>query len=136
MKHGAKKKECISEGCTNRAVKGGVCIKHGAETKRCSSEGCTKQAQKGGTCVKHGAKKKLCSVEGCTNQAQRRRVCKRHGADRNTIDESTVFGGSKFEQTTAAQSQPNELASEPSATGQSRLGVPGEVVLCQEIFEV
>ena len=28
MKHGAKVKLCSSEGCTNIAVKGGVCMKH------------------------------------------------------------------------------------------------------------
>ena len=29
MKHGAKVKRCSREGCTNKAVKGGVCKKHG-----------------------------------------------------------------------------------------------------------
>jgi hypothetical protein len=43
IRHGAKVKLCSSDGCTNIAVKGGVCIRHGAEKKkRCSSEGCTK----------------------------------------------------------------------------------------------
>jgi len=80
MKHGAKVKRCSSEGCTNYAVKGGVCMKHGAKVKRCSSEGCTNYAVKGGVCMKHGAKVKRCSSEGCTNYAVKGGVCKRHGA--------------------------------------------------------
>ena len=32
------KKLCSADGCTNKAVKGGVCIKHGATVKRCSIE--------------------------------------------------------------------------------------------------
>ncbi len=79
MKHGAKMKRCSSEGCTNQAQKGGVCIKHGAKVvyKRCSSDGCTNLALKGGVCVKHGAKfeRKLCSSDRCTNQAQKGGVC-------------------------------------------------------------
>jgi hypothetical protein len=30
-----------------------VCIRHGAKVKRCSSEGCTNKAQQGGVCMKH-----------------------------------------------------------------------------------
>ena len=30
MKHGAKVKQCSTEGCTNKVVKGGVCWRHGA----------------------------------------------------------------------------------------------------------
>ena len=30
MRHGAKRKQCSSEGCNNKAVKGGVCRRHGA----------------------------------------------------------------------------------------------------------
>ena len=48
MKHGAKLKQCSSDGCANQARKGGVCVRHGAKVKRCSREGCTNQAQKGG----------------------------------------------------------------------------------------
>jgi hypothetical protein len=73
----------IHEGCTNIAIKGGVCKRHGAKKehkhKRCSVKGCTNQVQKGGVCIKHGAKVKSCSVEGCTNQSQRRRLCVKHG---------------------------------------------------------
>ena len=78
-----KKYECSSHGCSNYAVKGGVCIRHGASQKRCSSEGCTNQARKGGVCIRHGAKikaPKRCSSEGCTNQALKGGVCCRHGA--------------------------------------------------------
>jgi hypothetical protein len=82
----AKKKywyECSAEGCTNRAVKGGVCIRHGAKVKLCSSDGCTNQAKKGGVCIKHGAMwtKKRCSIEGCKHYAVNRGVCVRHGAN-------------------------------------------------------
>ncbi|KAK1748109.1 hypothetical protein QTG54_000048 [Skeletonema marinoi] len=80
VKHGAKIKRCISDGCTNNAQKGGVCKRHGAKVKRCSMEGCTNIARKGGVCIRHGAQQKRCSSEGCTNNAQQRGVCKRHGA--------------------------------------------------------
>ena len=140
MRHGAKKKQCSIEECTNKAVQGGVCRRHGAkvEIKLCSYEGCVNQVINNGVCISHGAKrKKRCSQEGCTNQAKRRGVCKRHGAYRNANDESTAFG-SEFEQTTAARSQTNERANESSIMGQSvTKGVPGEVaILCQEILEV
>jgi len=59
MRHGAEVKHCSSEGCTNKVVKGGVCIKHGAKDKRCSCEGCANRAAKGGVCVRHGAKPKI-----------------------------------------------------------------------------
>ena len=56
----SKKKYCSWEGCTNGAIKGGVCWRHGAKSttnkKKCSSEGCTNYAVKGGVCVRHGAK--------------------------------------------------------------------------------
>jgi hypothetical protein len=42
----------------NQVYKGGVCVRHGAKKKRCSSEGCTNIAKKGGVCTKHGAKRK------------------------------------------------------------------------------
>jgi hypothetical protein len=71
MRHGATIKLCSSEGCTNIAVKGGVCRRHGAKSKRCSNEGCTNIAHAGGVCIRHGAKVKLCSSEGCTNQARK-----------------------------------------------------------------
>ena len=80
IRHGAQVKLCSSEGCSNKSLKGGVCKRHGARVKRCSYEGCTNQAQNGGVCMKHGAKRKLCSKEGCTNQAQKGGVCYRHGA--------------------------------------------------------
>ena len=37
-----KKCECSADGCMmNHAQEGGVCIKHGAKKKLCSSDGCT-----------------------------------------------------------------------------------------------
>ena len=85
MKHGAKVeyKRCSSDGCTNLAQKGGVCIKHGATVKRkkrCSHDGCTKQAKNGGLCMKHGAKVKRCSIEECKSYAQNGGLCMKHGA--------------------------------------------------------
>jgi hypothetical protein len=69
------RKRCSTEGCTNKAKTGGVCVTHGAKVtqKKCCFEGCTNQAVKGGVCKTHGAKveRKLCSHEGCANQAQR-----------------------------------------------------------------
>jgi len=73
------------EGCTNGAVKGGVCYTHGAkrEVKRCSFKGCTNQVVRGGICVTHGAIKvrKRCSLKGCTNFVQKGGVCWTHGAN-------------------------------------------------------
>ena len=103
--------------------------------KICSSDGCTNYAVKGGVCIRHGAKKtvKLCSREGCTNQAYRRGVCCRHGAKRAPNDESTAFE-SKFDETTATLNLPHQSAG--GALDEGRTGVPGEVVICQEIVEV
>ena len=46
------------------ALKGGVCASHGAKRKQCSHEGCTNVAQKGGVCWTHGAKvvAKICAA--------------------------------------------------------------------------
>eukprot|EP00984_Skeletonema_dohrnii_P024725 scaffold13857_cov76-Skeletonema_dohrnii-CCMP3373.AAC.2 len=44
-------------------MKGGVCTKHGAMRKTCSSEGCTNISMKGGMCKRHGAKRKTCSSD-------------------------------------------------------------------------
>ena len=96
-----------SEGCTNKIVKGGVCVRHGAKVKRCSSEGCKNQAQKGGVCMRHGAKVKRCRVEGCTNLIQRRGVCRKHEANHN----STSFIGSDFDKTTLIRSNQCSLSS-------------------------
>ena len=61
-------------------------------------------------------------------------VCKRHGAKRTPHDESTAFG-SEYEKNTTATDLPH-----PSTTNalyeRSNAGVPGEVVICQEILEV
>ena len=140
MRHGAeiKRYECSADGCSNKVIKGGVCVRHGAKNKRCNIEGCTNKAQLGGVCKRHGAKTK-CSSDGCKNHAKRRGVCKRHGAYeyRNKNDESTAFG-SEFEQTTIARSQSNEHATGSPIIGQDvAQGVPEEVaILCQEIVEV
>jgi hypothetical protein len=136
IKHGATwtKKRCSSEGCTNIAKKGGVCMKHGAKFKRCSSDGCRNIAQKGGVCKRHGAKveRKRCSSEGCSNYSKRGGVCKRHGAYRNPNDESTAFAsycGSEFDKTTVTH--PSKRGSD-SPTNQ---GFPAQVVLCGVIAE-
>ena len=46
--------------------------------ERCSGEGCTNQALKGGVCWRHGARRKLCSTEGYTNIVVKGGVCRRH----------------------------------------------------------
>ena len=59
MKHGAKRKLCFIENCTDGAVKNYVCVKHGAKVKPppcCSVKNCTKQAIKNSLCIKHGGK--------------------------------------------------------------------------------
>jgi hypothetical protein len=48
MRHGAKRKLCSSEGCTNLARKRGLCFRHGAKVKLCSSDGCINQVKKDG----------------------------------------------------------------------------------------
>ena len=72
--------------CTNKVVKGGVCIRHGASRKLCSYSKngvkCTSYAHKGGVCTSHGAKKKRCTSVGCTNQAMKGGLCRFHGAYR------------------------------------------------------
>ena len=79
IKHGAKQDRCCHEGCNNVIKEQGVCVKHGAQVKLCSSEGCTNQVKKGGVCMKHGAQVKQCSSEGCTKYAQKGGVCIKHG---------------------------------------------------------
>ena len=126
-------KKCSSEGCTNIALKGGVCFRHGAKAKRCSSEGCTNYAQIGGVCIRHGAKIKRCRIQGCLNQRRRK-----HGAYRNPLDEFTVlFGslGSQFDATTPTL--PHRASRAATRRRQGRSSVPEEVtIVCQEIVEV
>ena len=43
------------------AIKGGVCRSHGAMRKLCSQDECTNQARAGGVCTRHGAQRKSCS---------------------------------------------------------------------------
>jgi len=70
MGHGAAKKICSHEGCTNHVKRSGVCWRHGAKRTlpSCRHEGCTNHAKKGGVCIRHGAKvkNKTCNHEGCT----------------------------------------------------------------------
>ena len=58
-------------------------------------------------------------------------------AYRNTHDESTAFG-SEYEETTAAQTLPNQPVSRAVVRGRGRRrSVPGEVtIVCQEIVKV
>src|SRR5210317_1869431 len=103
---------------------------------RCSSEGCTNQAVRGGVCIKHGAKHKRCSSEGCTNQVVKKGVCWRHGAKvpyRNHDEESTAFAscfGSEFDKTTFTH--PNQRT--PSAST-IRGSVPEQVVIRGNVAE-
>ena len=107
-------------------------MRHGAKRKLCSG-GCKNYAVNGGVCFRHGAKRKQCTSKGCTNIALRGGVCRRHGAYRNAHDESTAFE-SKFDETTATRNLPHQ--SVDGALDERRTGVPGEVVICQEIVEV
>ena len=72
------RRQCSVEGCTNNAVRGGICIRHGERPPTCSHEGCTNLAQRRGVCDKHGAKPK-CSIEGCDKVAKKGGTCRRHG---------------------------------------------------------
>ena len=59
-------------------------------------------------------------------------MCKRHGAKVNPHDESTAFG-LEYENTTVTNlPHPNTV----DALDERATGVPGEVVICQEIVEV
>jgi len=90
------RKRCTSEGCTNFAHRGGVCVRHGATLKRCSHEGCTKKAQRGGVCVKHGAEVPRCKIEGCVRYTKRGGVCGFHGGrrcSREGCDNQVTSGG-------------------------------------------
>ena len=49
---------CSHEGCTNKVIKGGVCVTPGAVFKRCAHAGCTNGAINGGVWVTHGATRK------------------------------------------------------------------------------
>ena len=73
---------CSCDGCSNFAMRGGVCTKHGAKKKPCSHEGCSNNALQGGVCIKHGAKierkRKSCGHEGCNKKAQSKGMCDRH----------------------------------------------------------
>jgi len=103
-------KLCLEEGCTNVAVKEGVCIRHNRKkikrqycrltkaaklesglykessscrlVKLCLEEGCTNVARKEGVCIRHGSSwtKYTCKYEGCTNKVVQGGVCTRHGA--------------------------------------------------------
>ena len=134
MRHGAKTKVCSSEGCTNQAQVGGVCRRHGAKVKLCRIEGCTNKAQVGGVCIRHGAKVKLCRIEGCTNQAKREGVCIRHGANLASNDESTAFG-SELEKNAACHISHQSAASAVDPDEKST-GVPGDVIICENIAEL
>ena len=46
--------------------------------KKCSHEGCTNVAVRDGLCKSHGAPSKLCAIEGCNKVAAFRGMCKRH----------------------------------------------------------
>jgi len=84
-RHGAKMKRCSSEGCTNIALKGGLCWTHG-EKPKCSASECTNYAIAGGVCWSHGAKRKLkpCSIEGCKSLAKRKGgLCYSHWAKKH-----------------------------------------------------
>ena len=72
--------KCSADGCTNIAMKGGVCIRHGAKKKTCSHDGCNNQVVNSGVCTLHGAKRvrKTCNHEGCTKYSQKSGFCKRH----------------------------------------------------------
>ena len=85
QRHGGKPKLCKIENCTNQSKRGGVCVRHGAVHIRCKAEGCTNKAMRKGVCRRHGAKptaQQLCTHEGCTNEAKRKGVCSKHGATR------------------------------------------------------
>ena len=60
-------------------------------------------------------------------------MCKRHRANHIPYDRSTAFG-SEYEKTTATLSLLNQ--STYGAPHERGNGIPGEVVVCQEIVEV
>jgi hypothetical protein len=110
-------------------------MRQGAKVKRCSSEGCTNSAKSGGVCISHGANVKRCSSEGCSNQSVRAGACMRRGFKHNPYDESTVFG---YEHKSCSFTLTNHHTSRGNPTRQGGINsVPGEVtIFCREIYEV
>jgi hypothetical protein len=64
---------------------------HGAKVKRCSSEGCTDVAQNGGVCMRHGAKRWIANDVAVQDaQILQSKECARGtGQYRNPYDLST-----------------------------------------------
>ena len=105
-KHRVHLGECLREGCTTPAQKGGslwcsthtakppctdpdcespqilgkfVCVKHGANGN-CTTDGCpSNAATRRGKCHKHDSKTVACSVEGCNTNGNARGLCRKHG---------------------------------------------------------
>lgn len=100
--NGRVRKLCDYEGgCTNQAVKDGMCKRHGPRCEvpgckgsiskaqrcwkhhdgsKCEVAGCTNFARSKGRCIQHGAtqKRKRCGIDGCRSFAQRNQKCRKH----------------------------------------------------------
>lgn len=69
---------CKVEGCDKSVQKaGGFCRTHGPPLPKCNFLGCSNQAIKDGVCGRHGAARR-CKVPGCDRQLQRYGVCRKH----------------------------------------------------------
>ena len=71
------RKKCNYHNCNNIAQKNGVCVKHGYKKRTCISPGCNKIAVKNGICISNGASC-LCIIIGCKKTTFKAKLCHFH----------------------------------------------------------
>lgn len=132
-RHGAN--ACKTEGCTNIAMKGGVCVKHGANQPKCRTPGCNKNAKKGGLCIAHGAKPKRasCSVEGCIKYAVEGGICIKHGANSRVKAKVEQKISKKQQNAKGAKKKKEEEEEVEAAKDKAALEVAVQAAIAQEV---
>jgi hypothetical protein len=75
--HGDRKRYCRETGCTNLIQNNYKFIHHGAKKKECKFDECTNQAVFDGHCKSHGGRKE-CTIAGCTNPVKQSGMCNKH----------------------------------------------------------
>jgi hypothetical protein len=94
-----KRKKCSNNGCTNNAVRNGICISHGAKKRYCTILGCGKPLYQARKCRSHFcclllAKAEYDSTREEVSAATKAMVGKRRDASATTS--GSVVGGQKF----------------------------------------
>lgn len=74
---------CIRDGCSDKAVKGGVCTDQQGKPQ-CKHEGCKRASAADGVCDKH-CTRVICSYRGCRTTAQLGGLCNRHGGGKELL---------------------------------------------------